>query len=267
MVAVVLGAVALLGVWACVTAPYTKRSQLILLPEEQEQDLGVAAYREALASARLVTDPALLAPVRRVGERIARAANKPAYQWELNLVDAPDTVNAFALPGGKVAVYSGLFPVAEDEAGLAAVIGHEVGHALARHGAERMSQGILLQIGAVGLSAAIGGGNPQTQQAIMQAFGLGAQVGVVLPFSRSQESEADHIGMILMAKAGYDPEAALKLWQRMEAQANGKGPLEYFSTHPSAGTRQRQIRDWLPDARRHFIRDPGVVVAKLPRIE
>ena len=255
-----------LAVWGCVTAPYTKRSQLILLSEAQERELGVAAYEQAMRKVRLVSDPAIVGVVQRVGERIARAADKPAYRWEFQVIDAPKTVNAFALPGGKVAVYTGLFPIAWDEAGLAAVVAHEVGHALARHGAERMSQGLLLEIGAVGLSAAMGGSNPQTANAVMQAFGLGAQVGVILPFSRSQESEADRIGLILMAKAGYEPEAALELWQRMEAQQKGNAPLEYLSTHPSAGTRQRQIQGWLPEAYRYFVRDPSLTVAELPPI-
>jgi predicted Zn-dependent protease len=250
-------------VCACATVPYTGRSQLVLMPESQEVQLGVSAYREVLGKAVLVRDPEVLEVVRRVGERIARVADKPTYQWEFSVIDDDSMINAFALPGGKVAVYTGLFEVAQDEAGLAAVVGHEVAHALARHGAERMSQGVLAQLGAVGLSVALGGGDPRTADAILQAYGLGAQVGVLLPFGRAQESEADHIGLILMAKAGYDPEAALRLWERME-QLGGKSPPEFLSTHPSYGTRQKDIKRWLPEANRHYQPTPEQKIAKLP---
>jgi predicted Zn-dependent protease len=244
---------AVCALWACTTTPYTQ--------------LGIAAYEEVLKKAPVTRDPAVVGVVERVGQRIARVAAKPEYQWEFTVIDDPKTVNAFALPGGKVAVYTGLFPVAKDEAGLAAVMGHEVAHALARHGGERVSQGLMLQIAAVGVGAAVGGGNPQTANAVMQAFGLGAQVGVVLPFGRSQESEADHIGMILMAKAGYDPGAALTLWQRMEQSETGGRPPEWLSTHPSAGTRQQQITAWLPEVRKYYAADPSVKNQPLPSIK
>jgi predicted Zn-dependent protease len=246
---------------ACATAPYTRRTQLILVGEAQEAQLGAAAYKEVLEKADVVRDPEVNDAVRRVGERIARAADEPGYDWEFTVIDDPRQVNAFALPGGKVAVYTGLFPVARDEAGLAAVLGHEVAHVLARHGAERMSQGLLADLAATGVAVAVSDANPATRNAVMQAFGLGAQVGVLLPFGRTQESEADHIGLILMAKAGYEPEAALALWQRME-QAGGQTPPEWLSTHPSYGTRQRNIESWLPEARRYY--DPEADVANRP---
>jgi predicted Zn-dependent protease len=252
--------------FGCVTAPYTKRSQLILLSESEEVQLGVASYDEVLKQAKVVRDPAFTEPLRRVGERIARVANKPEYDWEFTVIDDPGQVNAFALPGGKVAVYTGLYPVAEDEAGLAVVVGHEVAHALARHGAERMSQGVVAQLAGVGLSVVVGDSSPATRNAVMGAFGLGAQVGVLLPFGRSQESEADHIGMILMAKAGYDPAAALKLWRRMEAQAGGASPPEFLSTHPGYQTRQKNIRSWIPEAEKYYQRDPNLTVSKLPAL-
>jgi len=252
--------------FGCVTVPYTKRSQLILLSEPEEVQLGVASYEEVLKKAKVMRDPAFTEPLRRVGERIARAANKPEYDWEFTVIDDPKQVNAFALPGGKVAVYTGLYPVAQDEAGLAVVVGHEVAHALARHGAERMSQGLVAQLAGVGLSVAVGDSSPATRSAVMGAFGLGAQVGVLLPFGRSQESEADHIGMILMAKAGYDPAAALKLWQRMEAQAGGASPPEFLSTHPGYQTRQANIRSWLPEAEGYYHRDPNLTVSELPAV-
>jgi Zn-dependent protease with chaperone function len=249
----------------CATVPYTHRSQLMLLPESQEQQLGVDAYRQILSKAAVVHDPKVTELVREVSERVAKAANKPGYKWEFNVIDDDSMINAFALPGGKVAVYTGLFPVAHDTAGLAAVVGHEVGHAIARHAAERMSQGLLVQIGAVGLSAAVGAQNPYTRDAIMQAFGLGAQVGVLLPFSRSQEAEADHIGLILMARAGYDPHAALELWQRFE-QSGEKSPPEFLSTHPSYGTRQHNIQSWLPEAMHAYQEDPNLKARPLPAL-
>jgi metalloendopeptidase OMA1, mitochondrial len=252
----------LVALTGCATVPYTHREQLILVPTSQELQLGATAYREVLSKAVIVHNPKFVDPVRQVGQRIATAANRPDYKWEFNVIDDDSMINAFALPGGKVAVYTGLFPVAQDDAGLAVVLGHEVAHALAHHGAERMSQGLLAQIGAIGLSVALGGSNPQTAQAVMQAYGLGAQYGVLLPFSRGQEAEADHIGLILMAKAGYDPHAAIGLWERME-KMNEKSPPEFLSTHPSYGARLANIRGWLPEAERYYKPD-DVKNAKLP---
>lgn len=243
----------------CATAPYTQRSQLVVMPESQMIALGAQAYEQVVAQERVVRDARITEPVRRVGARIAEAADKPDYRWEFTVIDDPQQANAFALPGGKVAVYTGLFPVARDEAGLAAVLGHEVAHALARHANERMSQGMLLQLGALGVSSALGSASPTTQRAVMQALGLGAQVGVVLPFGRSQEAEADRIGMILMAKAGYDPAAALELWERMQQHAQGAQPPEFLSTHPSYGTRQRNIRSWIEEARGYYEAGPEQV--------
>jgi predicted Zn-dependent protease len=252
---------------ACASAPYTHRSQLILVSESQETALGADAYRQVLSKAKVEHDPKINAIVHEVGERIARAADRPDYKWEFTVIDAPDTVNAFALPGGKVAVYTGLLPVAHDTAGLAAVIGHEVGHAIAHHGAERMSQAMGAQALGVALSVGLGGTSPQTANAIMQLYGLGAQVGVLLPWSRTQESEADHIGLILMAKAGYNPEAALELWQRMEKlEGKGSQPPEFLSTHPGYGTREHDIKAWLPEAERYFRPDPDAKVILLPAL-
>lgn len=253
---IAMGAAALLlaalGV-GCSTVPYTNRSQLILMSESEDLELGAAAYREALKKAKVVHDPAVTGVVQRVGRRIAAASGKSDYHWEFTVVDDPRQANAFCLPGGKVAVYTGIFPIARDEDGLAAVIGHEVAHALARHGAERVSQGVLINVAGVGVAAAAGGSSPAVQRSVMQAYGLGAQLGWALPFSRSQESEADYIGLILMAKAGYDPEAAIALWKRMEAASQGKSPPQWLSTHPSAETRQEDIRQWLAEARRYYV--------------
>ncbi|MBX3026650.1 M48 family metallopeptidase [bacterium] len=255
----------LLALSGCSTVPYTNRSQFMMMAESDDLRLGAAAYQQVLKKEKIVRDPRITAPVQEVGRRIAAAADKPEYQWEFTVIDDPKQANAFCLPGGKVAVYTGIFPIAKDEAGLATVIGHEVAHALARHGAERMSTGMALQAAGAAVAIASGGQSAATQQAIMTAYGLGAQVGVALPFSRSQESEADRIGLILMAKAGYDPEAALGLWQRMEQNSGGKGPPEWLSTHPAEGTRQDDIRGWIAEARQYY-RPPPAPDAMLPAI-
>ena len=261
-----LGAGALLVVAAaCATVPYTKRTQLVLLSEAQEVALGAEAYREVLAQATVVDDSRLLTPIRDVADRIAHVANKPQYHWEVSVIDDDSMINAFALPGGKIGVYSGLLPLAHDSGGLATVIGHEVAHALARHAGERMSQSLMLQIGTVGLSVALGAQSPATRDAVMQAFGLGAQIGVILPFSRSQEAEADHIGLILMAEAGYDPRVALDLWTRFET-AGDRVPPEFLSTHPGYDTRQRNLEAWLPEALGHCDAGAPAPIAVLPSL-
>ncbi|MFQ5684158.1 MAG: M48 family metallopeptidase [Candidatus Binatia bacterium] len=250
----------------CVTTPYTQRSQVMLVSESQEIEMGKEAYRQILRDSVLSHDREALRIVRRVGRRIARAANKPIYKWEFNVVNDPETVNAFAVPGGKVAVYTGIFKAARDEAGLAVVLGHEVAHALARHAGERMSQGMLVQLGGVGLSAALGS-RSQLGNQVLQAYGLGTGVGLILPFGRAQESEADRIGLILMAKAGYDPRAALAVWERMRKQEAGKqgsgSPPEFLSTHPGYKTRTAQLRAFIPKALTYYHRG-GERLAQLP---
>lgn len=232
----------------CATAPYTGRSQIILVSEGQEASLGEEAYRHSLRDSVITHNYDAERIVRKVGERIAQVANKPEYKWEFTVINDPETVNAFAVPGGKVAVYTGIFSAARDEAGLAVVLGHEIAHALARHPAERMSQGMLLQLGGVGLGVALGK-NPALANQVLQAYGMTAGVGVLLPFSRSQETEADHIGLILMAKAGYDPRVALDVWGRMEKKDGGKGaPPEFLSTHPGYETRVQQMRSFMAEA-------------------
>lgn len=226
----------------------------MLVPEGEEVALGAQQYRQALSEAKPSTDAHAIDQVKRVGERLAMAANRPEYKWEFNVIDDPKTINAWCLPGGKVAVYSGILPVAHDDEGLAVVLGHEIAHALARHGGERMSQGLVAQLGGAALSAALASKPEQTQQLAMQAYGLGATVGVLLPFSREQESEADRIGLILMAKAGYDPQAAVGFWERMETAAGGGGGgLEkYLGTHPPTADRIEAIRRHLPEAQGYY---------------
>lgn len=241
---------------ACQSVPYTKRSHLILVSAAEEKKLGIDSYRQALAEAKLSSDSAATAMVRRVGQRLAQAAEKPDFEWEFNLLEASKTVNAWCLPGGKVAVYTGLLPVSRDEAGLAVVMGHEIAHALARHGAERMTQGLMAQYGGAALSVVLSDRSGAAQKMAMQAYGFGTNVGILLPFSRNQESEADHIGLILMAKAGYDPRAAIGFWERM-AQATGGGGQgvmdRYLSTHPSNSDRINKIKSALPEAEKYSL--------------
>lgn len=249
---------------SCAEAPYTKRSQLLLISENQEIALGTDAFRQVLAKERVTQAPELVTPVRSVGERIAAASGKQGYKWEFAVIEK-DEANAFALPGGKVAVYTGLFPIAQDTAGLAAVMGHEVGHVLARHAAERLSQGLVLELLMTGAEFALGSQSPGTRNAILSALGLGAQVGVVLPFSRSQEAEADYIGLMLMARSGYPPSAAIDLWGRF-AKTDKQRPPELLSTHPDPASRARNMRRWLPEAERYFAAASAAPIEPLPPV-
>jgi len=254
---------ALLGLAGCASAPYTHRSQLILLSPQEENALGARAFREVLDKSRIDAQPTVVRPVEDVGQRIARVADRPDYRWRFVVIDDPKQANAFALPGGKVAVYTGLFPIAQDTNGLAVVLGHEIAHALARHGAERISQGLVAQAGQSVLGAMFGG-SPNANT-ILAAYGVGAQLGVLLPYSRTQESEADHIGLLLMSRAGYDPHGALAFWQRME-RTGGANPPEFLSTHPSHGTREQQIQAWLPEAMRYYEASARATVDPLPAV-
>lgn len=236
---------------ACETVPVTGRSQLQLVSPADEARMGAQAYQEIVRKSRPSADPAINAMVTRVGSRIAAATGRPDLAWEYRVIDDRQA-NAFALPGGKVAVYTGILPVTRDEAGLAAVLAHEVAHVIARHGGERMSQQLAVQ-GVAGTLAALSSRDPRTVQTVGSLLGAGASVGLLLPWGRAQESEADHLGLIFMAKAGYDPRAARDLWIRMAEQSRGSGrPPEFLSTHPSEATRIRQIEAWLPEALRYY---------------
>jgi predicted Zn-dependent protease len=235
---------------ACETVPYTGRHQLQLVSPDEESKMGVQAYQEIVGKATLSTDGQANAMVQRVGSRIA-AVTDLKNQWEFRLIADDKQANAFALPGGKVAVYTGMLTITRDEAGLAAVLGHEIGHVLARHGGERLSQQMGVQT-VTQLAAGMASSNPATVQLVAAALGAGAQVGVLLPFSRQQESEADHLGVILMAKAGYDPHAAVELWKRMAEAAKGQRPAEWLSTHPSEATRIQQLETWMPEALSYY---------------
>jgi predicted Zn-dependent protease len=212
--------------------------------------MGLTSYQEILKTARVSTDPALNAQVRRVGTRIAEATGRHDYRWEFTVLDDKQ-VNAFCLPGGKVAVYTGILPVTQDDAGLAAVLGHEVAHAIARHGGERISQQLVVQGGLAATQTALARGDARTTQWVAAGLGAGATVGLLLPWSRLQESEADHLGLIYMARAGYHPQAARDLWVRMAAQGGARQP-EFLSTHPLPQTRIAQIEAWLPEALQHY---------------
>jgi len=236
----------------CATAAVTGRSQFILVPESTEVALGLKSYREILGKSKLSQDQEVVAMVRKVGRRIALAANKPEYEWEFNVIQDDKMVNAFALPGGKVAVYTGIFPYTKDEGGLAAVMGHEVAHALVRHGGERMTTILLAQIGQVAMNVALRDQSPTTIRALNIGYGAATTVGVVLPFSRNQESEGDRIGLILMAKAGYDPSKTVDFWKRMAAKKGKKSPPEFLSTYPADKRRIAQINLWLPEAMEYY---------------
>lgn len=225
---------------ACETAPITGRSQLILVNEAQTQALGLQAYNEMKQQQPLSNNQSLNARVQKVGRDIAKISPKPDWDWEFTLFEN-DSPNAFALPGGKVGVNTGLFKAAKNDDQLAAVIGHEVAHAIARHGAERMSQGTVAQVGGAVVGVATG------NQAYVGAYAALAQLGFMLPNSRTQESEADHIGIIYMAKAGYDPRASIALWENMQ-KVGGTGPMEWLSTHPSSGNRIKRLQELMPEA-------------------
>ncbi|MBH0199175.1 MAG: M48 family metallopeptidase [Nitrospira sp.] len=277
----VLGIVSLLivglGVAGCETNPYTGRSQLLITSVDQEVQMGEQAYDQIKRDPKMKPsqDPREIEPVKRVAARIIEAAKRSKYgemakqfQWDVTVIKDDKTANAFALPGGKMAVYTGIFPVAKTEAGLAAVMGHEVVHALARHGAERMSQGQLtnaaLQVAGAVLGA--GGGNPVLSQTTMAALGVGAQVGVLLPFSRKHESEADYVGILMAADAGYDPRESIALWERMAQLSGGGGPAEFLSTHPGHDTRIQQLKEWMPEVMAIYEKRTPVPAALLPAV-
>lgn len=270
--------VALVSLVGCETNPYTGRSQLLMTSVSQEIQMGAQAYDQVKRDPKMrpSQDPREIEPVKRVAARIVEAAKRSKYaemanqfQWEVTVIKDDKTANAFALPGGKMAVYTGIFPMAKTEAGLAAVMGHEVVHALARHGAERMSQGQLtnaaLQV--VGAAAGASGGGGMLGQAAMAALGVGAEVGVLLPFSRKHESEADYVGILLAADAGYDPRESVALWERMGRISGGGAPSEFMSTHPSHETRITQLKKWMPEAMAIYQTKQPVPAALLPAVQ
>lgn len=232
----------MIGFASCTTTPVTGRRAFNLFNQQQDLELGREAFEQIKAESRLITRGPQYDLVQRCMARLIAVADDPGWEWETIVIDDPQTVNAFALPGGKMAVYTGIMNVAETEAGLAVVLGHEIGHVVARHGTERMSRSSFTGMGVELISALLGAGD---YASILQQ---GAAVLFELPFSRSHESESDHIGLIYMAKAGYDPREAPRFWQRMEALSGGGAPPEFLSTHPSAETRQSRLNELMNEA-------------------
>lgn len=227
--------------------PLTGRKQLVDLNREQEMALGYQSYRQILNQSQIVPSGQAVDLVRDIGRRLAAVAEDPGFEWEFNVV-ASNQVNAFCLPGGKVAVYTGILPVAKNADGLAAVMGHEIAHAIARHGAERIAHQKLVQIGSLAANMALGDMDNDTRHMVMGALGVGAQFGVLLPFSREHESEADYMGLVYAARACFDPTEAPRLWERMGQASSGRAPSEFMSTHPSHETRIQQFKEWMPKA-------------------
>jgi predicted Zn-dependent protease len=243
----------------CAEVPITHRRGLHLVPETELLTMSLQQYDDVLKKNKLSKDTQKVEMVRRVGNRIAEAAEAflaetgqqdkiKNYKWEFNLIQDDKTVNAWVMPGGKAAVYTGILPYTQDETGLAVVLGHEVAHALADHGNERMSQALLAQMGGMALSVALSSQQEQTQQLFMAVYGAGTTVGFLLPYSRLHESEADRIGLTLMARAGYDPREAIPFWERMSKQEGKSSPPQFLSTHPAPQTRIADIKKYLPEA-------------------
>ncbi len=248
--------------FGCATVPVTGRKQLSLVSSGEINQMSAQQYQEVIKKGPLSTNKEETEMIKRVGVRIQKAveqymAQKGAsdqlagFNWEFNLIQDDKTVNAWCMPGGKVAFYTAILPICKDELGVAVVMGHEVAHAIANHGRERMSQGLIAQFGLSTIGAAMGQNPTATQQIFMQAIGMGTNVGM-LKFSRSHESEADHMGLIFMAMAGYDPESAPKFWERMATLSGGQQPPEFLSTHPSHDTRIKDLEGWIPEAMQYY---------------
>lgn len=251
----------------CKSVPVTGRNQLNLLPGSEMRSMASNQYNQVLDTAQVVRGTEESQMLKTVGEEIKNAVQRylrendrlellEGYQWEFTLIKNDDMVNAWAMPGGKIAFYTGILPICQDANGVAVVMAHEIAHAVARHGNERMSQGLLTQLGGVALQVALRDKQQQTQQLAMAAYGLGSQVGVLLPYSRTHESEADHMGLIFMAMAGYDPREAPELWKRMAARSGGAQPPEFLSTHPSHETRIENLNEWMDEAMKYYRGNP-----------
>lgn len=261
---IVLSTAVAVSLVACSKNPITGRSQAKLVPESELRSMATTEYQQFLSQNKVIASSANrdAEMVTRVGQRITKAVEEyyamngrsqdlEGYQWEYKLVDSKE-VNAWCMPGGKIVVYTGLLPITQNEAALAAVMGHEVAHAVFYHGNERMSQGLIQQLGGTALSVALANKPAATQNLFMSAYGLGSQVGVLLPFSRKHELEADRYGLIFSAMAGYNPQEAVALWQRMEQASGGQAPPEFMSTHPSEGTRIQQLQKYMPEALKYY---------------
>jgi len=259
----IFSAVVMLLIASCSQVAITGRKQFNLVPNSVMNSMSFQSYGQFLSENKLSTDARQSRMVKDVGQRIQRAVERycaendlahrlEGYDWEFNLIEDP-AVNAWCMPGGKVVVYTGLLPIAQDEAGLAVVMGHEVAHAVARHGAERMTQGLIVELGGTVLSKALVNKPAETQNLFMRSYGAGTRYGVLLPFSRVHEKEADHLGLIFMAMAGYNPAEAVSFWQRMaDAKKNRPQPPELLSTHPADATRIAKIKNLIPEAMKYY---------------
>ena len=257
---ILLGLLSILS--GCSQIEITGRKQFNLVPDSMMNSMSFQNYGEFLTQHKLSTNVQQTQMVKRVGSRIQQAVEQyctencledrlAGYQWDFNLIEDPN-VNAWCMPGGKVVVYTGLLPVTQTETGLAVVVGHEIAHAFAKHGAERMTQLLVVEMGSMALSKALEDRPEQTKSLFMTSYGIGSQVGVLLKYSRVHESEADHLGLIFMAMAGYNPQEAVTFWQRMAAAKQGSQPLEILSTHPADSTRIQNIEKLLPDAMKYY---------------
>ena len=253
----------------CKTNERTGRSQMLFYSDADMVKLGEQAYFEMTVKdkkVRIVADRTLVEPLTRVGKSIAAAADKPDYKWEFKLIDAPKTANAWALPGGKIAFYTGIYPIVQDEAGMAVVMGHEVMHALLEHSNERMSSQVAVGAAMAGVAVGVGLSDAKNKGAIIAALGAGAGVGM-LAFSRKHETEADQYGLYLCAQAGYDPEAGIGVWERMAAMSDGKRPPEILSTHPDPKNRIANMRKWMPKALDYYRASDQKTNRALPKIK
>ena len=237
--------------------PETGRASHVGLSTEQEAALGLQSYRQVLAEAQTIDSGSDAEMVRRVANRLIRATGPTGsnYNWQESLI-RDEQANAFCLPGGKIVVYTGILPIARDEAGLATVLGHEMAHATSRHGAQRVLQQNLAQTAMTGIAVSLSDMDYDKQRAVMGALGAGAQFGILMPFGREHESEADHVGLIYMARAGYDPLESIRFWERMERTGSAQPP-EFLSTHPSHGHRIQQLQGWMPQALEEYHKAAG----------
>ena len=229
------------------TVPLTGRTQVVDMSRAEEASLGLESYRQILSESQVVPSGQAVDQIREIGRRLAKVSEDPGFKWEFNVIQS-EQANAFALPSGKVAVYTGIIPVAKNVDGLAVIMGHEIAHAIARHGAERMAQQKLMNLGQMAAGLSMSDMDISTRRSVMAALGAGAKYGIMLPFSRNHESEADYMGLIYVARACFDPREAPALWQRMGAASGGQRPAEFMSTHPSSETRIRQFKKWMPEA-------------------
>ncbi|MGC3969706.1 MAG: M48 family metallopeptidase [Pirellulales bacterium] len=269
LAAIPLGSLLLKG---CQKGPFG-RSQVVALNPQQEEQLGLQAFQEVLSQERVMRQGPLVDAIKDIAQRLTDAARHEGFlsgvqmpeqemQWDVRVIESHEQ-NAFCLPGGKIVVYTGILPIAETNTGLAVVMGHEIAHALAHHGAERMAQQQIAQIGVMAAGGALGDMDPNARQQVLQMINAGAKFGI-LKYSRGHESEADHMGLLLMAAAGYDPRESMRFWERMQQFAGGKSPPEFLSTHPSHETRIQDLKSWLPEAMPLYDGSQKVETKKLP---